>query len=150
MSDKSFAAYEQQGWDRNAAEYDEIDLPATGQAFGPLLDSLGNLDGAQLLEIASGTGQLARQAVERGAQVTGIDVAANMIATAQQNCPNATFQEGDAESLSFEDGAFDAVLCSFGLLHMERPEMAVQEVARVLRTKGQFSYTVWMGPENGS
>lgn len=150
MSDISFAAYEQQGWDRNATAYDEIDLPATGQAFGPLLDSLRNLDGTSLLEIASGTGQLARLAIERGAQVTGVDVAANMIAVARENCPNATFQEDDAESLPFEDGAFDAALCSFGLLHMERPGNAVQEIARVLRPEGQFSYTVWMGPEDGS
>lgn len=150
MSDQSFAAHERQGWNRNASVYDEIDLPATGQAFGPLLDSLGDVKGANLLEIASGTGQLARQAVARGARVTGVDIAANMVAVARENCPTATFLEGDAESLPFEDRTFDAVLCSFGLLHMERPEKVVREVARVLLPKGRFSYTVWLGPEAGS
>lgn len=150
MSDLSFSACEQQGWNRNATRYDEIDLPATAQAFRPLLDSLGDVNGADILEIASGTGQLARQALERGARVTGVDVAANMVTVARENCPNAIFLEGDAESLPFEDTTFDAVLCSFGMLHMERPEKVVQDVARVLRPKGRFSYSVWIGPERGN
>ena len=150
MSDETFATHERRGWNRNAAAYDEIDLPTTVQAFGPMLDSLGRLNGVELLEIAAGTGQLARQALQRGATVTGIDVAPNMVAVAQVSCPGATFREADAEALPFDDGAFDAALCCFGLLHMEHPERAIREAARVLRPAGRFAFTVWASPENGN
>ena len=41
MHEETFAQLERDGWQRNAADYDAVDLPATRQAFGPLLDSLG-------------------------------------------------------------------------------------------------------------
>lgn len=150
MSEQSFTAHERTGWERNAIAYDDVDLPATEQAFGPLLDSFGELAGKQLLEVASGTGILARHAINRGAVVTGIDFATNMIALARQNCPEARFQEGNGEALPFEDGAFDAVACSFGLLHMADPERAMREAARVLAPNGRLAFTVWAGPDQGN
>ena len=125
MNEKTFAQYEQEGWQRNAADYDEIDIPATSQAIAPLLDSVGDLHGLRVLELASGTGHLAEHAVARGATVVGIDVASNMVELARQRVPvGAKFYEGDAEVLSFEDESFDAVLCGFGLLHFTQPEQA--------------------------
>ena len=59
MNQKTFAEYEQEGWQRNAPVYDEIVLPATSQAIAPLLDSVGDLEGLSVLELASGTGHLA-------------------------------------------------------------------------------------------
>jgi SAM-dependent methyltransferase len=150
MSGKTFAEYERDGWERNAGDYDEIDLPATGQAIDSLLESLGDLKGQRLLEIASGTGHLAKAAVARGATVVGIDVATNMVELARKLVPGATFEEGNGEALPFEDETFSAVACSFGLLHMAQPETAVREVARVLRPGGTFAFTVWYGPDNGS
>ena len=150
MSGKTFAEYERDGWERNAGDYDDVDLPATGQAIDPLLESLGILKGQRLLEIASGTGHLAKAAVARGATVVGIDVATNMVELARKLVPGAIFHEGNGEALPFEDETFDAVACSFGLLHMAQPETAVREVARVLKPGGSFAYTVWYGPDSGS
>lgn len=150
MPEQSFTAHEKAGWERNAQVYDEVTLPLTGQAFEPLLGCLGALDGANLLEIASGTGRLASRAVERGAHVTGIDFSSNMVEVSRKACPHANFEVGDAEALRFEAGSFDAVLCCFGLLHMANPEKAIQEAARVLRPGGRYAYTVWTSPEAGS
>ena len=83
MNEKTFAQFEQEGWESNAADYDEIDLPATSQAFAPLLESVGNLHGRRVLEVASGTGHLAEQVVARGATVVGVDVAPSMVAQAR-------------------------------------------------------------------
>ena len=52
MSEKTFAQHEQEGWQRNAADYDEIDLPTTIQAIAPILDSVGDLHGLHVLELA--------------------------------------------------------------------------------------------------
>jgi SAM-dependent methyltransferase len=150
MGERTFAEYEREGWDRNAADYEEIDLPTSSQAFEPLLDSVGDLRGLHVLELASGTGHLAELAMARGATVVGIDVATNMVELARRRVPGATFYEADAEALSFPDGSFDRVLCSFGLLHLTNPEQALREVARVLRPGGICAFTVWHGPDNGN
>jgi SAM-dependent methyltransferase len=150
MNKKTFAQYEQEGWQRNAPAYDEIVLPATSQAIAPLLDSVGDLHGLRVLDLASGTGHLARQAVARGAVVEGIDVAAAMVELARRHVPNAVFHEGDAEALPFEDASIDVVLCCFGVLHFAHPEQAFREAARVLKPGGTCAFTVWQGPEKGS
>ena len=74
MSEKTFAQYEQEGWQRNAADYDEIYTPVMSQAIAPLLDCVGDLHSRRVLELASGTGLLTEHAVASGAIVVGIDV----------------------------------------------------------------------------
>ena len=149
MSQPTFSQLEREGWQRNASDYDSVDLPATRQAFAPLLDSVGDLTGRRVLEIASGTGHLAAEAIARGATVVGIDVAPNMVALAREHVPSATFREGDAEALPFPNEQFDAVLCCFGLLHFAQPTEALREAARVLKPGGAVSFTVWCSPEQG-
>ena len=149
MRQDTFSQREREGWQRNAAEYDSVDLPATRQAFAPLLDSAGVLRGRHVLEVASGTGHLAAEAVARGAIVVGIDVAPNMVALARQRFPGASFREGNAEALPFEDEQFDAVLCCFGFLHFAEPVQALREALRVLKPGGTLSFTVWCAPEQG-
>src|SRR5215216_3223527 len=53
----------------------------------------------------------------------------------------------NAEALPFADDSFDAVVCSFGILHFARPEQAIAETHRVLRTGGHFAFTAWSPPE---
>ena len=149
MREDTFSQLEREGWQRNAAEYDSVDLPATRQAFAPLLDSMDVLRGRHVLELASGTGHLAAEAVARGAIVVGIDVAPNMVALARQRVPGASFREGNAEALPLEDERFEAVLCCFGFLHFAEPAKALREAARVLKPGGTLSFTVWCAPEQG-
>lgn len=147
---ESFSQLEREGWQRNAADYDSVDLPATRQSFAPLLDSAGDLRGRHVLEVASGTGHLAEAMHARGATVVGIDVAPNMVALARQRVPGAVFHEGDAEALPFEDAQFDSVFCSFGLLHFAQPARALREMARVLKPEGTLGFTVWCPPDQGN
>ncbi len=149
MADRTFTSLERDGWSRNAAAYDNIILDWTSQAFGPLLDTFGDLSGRRFLDIASGTGHLVKTAADRGATAEGLDISPEMVARAARGFPALTFRIGNADALPYDDATFDAVTCCFGLLHMERPEKAVEEIYRVLRPGGRFSYTTWQGPAAG-
>lgn len=146
----TFDDLEAAGWNQNASVYDEVDLPLMGQSIPGILDALGDISGRRVLEIASGTGHLAAAAVARGASVTGIDVARAMVEIARQTAPvNATFDVGNAEALDFPDATFDAVMCSFGLLHFGDADRALAEMARVVKPGGRAAFTVWEAPERG-
>src|SRR5690349_21162647 len=73
--------------------------------------------GARVLDVACGTGNTAIPAARLGAQVTGVDIAPNLLAQARERAAQeqlrAEFQEGDAEQLQFPDNAFDVVLTMF-------------------------------------
>ncbi len=66
---------------------------------------------------------------------------------ARRHHPGIDLQPGDAEALSFPDASFDAVVMSFGLLHLGRPDRALAEAHRVLRPGGWIAFTVWARPE---
>jgi 2-polyprenyl-3-methyl-5-hydroxy-6-metoxy-1,4-benzoquinol methylase len=108
MNRRTFADFEREGWDRNAPDYADNVLPLTEQAFVPLLDSLGDLGGKRVLEIACGTGQLAQAANARGADVVGIDFAETMISLARKNAPGAGFRVGRDHDLA---GAQERARC---------------------------------------
>src|SRR5262249_11743014 len=61
--------------------------------------------------------------------------------------PSIDFRPGDAEALPFPDRRFDAVVMSFGLLHLGRPDQALAEAHRVLRPHGRIGFTVWAKPD---
>ena len=77
----------------------------------------------------------------------GIDLSPTMIDEARRRFPAAEFAIGDAEQLNFEDGSFDAVICPFGLLHLQNPDKAISEALRVLKHGGYYAWTVWCAPD---
>jgi SAM-dependent methyltransferase len=97
--------------------------------------------------VATGPGYVAARAAQRGAKVTGVDFSAAMVALARQQHSSIEFQVGDAEALPLSDASFDAAVMNFGLLHLARPQRALEEAHRVLRTGGRIGLTVWAGPE---
>src|SRR6476659_1150860 len=113
-------------------------------AIDPLLEAVEVGPGVRVLDIACGTGALAAAAARRGADVIGMDFAPTMITEAIRRHPGINFRVGDAEAIPLADESVDAVTCSFGMLHMERPERVLAEVARVLRpATGRFALTSW-------
>jgi SAM-dependent methyltransferase len=75
-----------------------------------------------------------------------VDVAEAMVARAGAEHPGVEFRQADAQSLPFEDAAFDAVVGNFGLPHFGRPERAVAEGVRVLAPGGRLALTTWDAP----
>jgi SAM-dependent methyltransferase len=143
----SFHDFEQSGWQRAAAQYADTFGTLTVQASEPLLDAAAVVSATRLLDVASGPGYVAAAAAARGATVLGLDFSTVMVEDAQRRYPAVFFQEGDAEALPFDDRRFDAVVMNFGLLHLARPESAIDEAFRVLAPGGRYAFTVWARPE---
>ena len=103
--------------------------------------------GTRVLDVACGTGNLALPAARRGAIVTGVDIAPNLIEQARENAKreglSVQFDEGDAESLSYEDASFDAVITMFGAMFTPRPEVTAAELKRVVRPGGYIAMANW-------
>ena len=103
--------------------------------------------GMSVLDVACGTGNLAIPAARKGAQVTGIDIAPNLLEQARQRTAEeglkATFQEGDAEQLPFPDAQFDLVMSMFGAMFAPRPEQVASELARACRPGGTVGMANW-------
>lgn len=144
----AFNAFEAAGWQSKASTYDRI-AAITSRVIEPLLDAARVGQGMRVLDIGSGPGHAAVQAAERGASVVGVDVATAMVQLARRLHPGLDFREADAEALPFADGSFDAVVGNFSIIHLGRPEQAVGEFVRVLRTGGRLALTAWDLPERG-
>jgi ubiquinone/menaquinone biosynthesis C-methylase UbiE len=125
----------------SAAEAYERDfVPAIATPVSsPLLAAAGVRAGERVLDVACGTGLVARLAAERGATVTGLDVAPDMIDIARGVAPSIDWHVGDATSLPFDDASFDLVTCQMGLMFMPDRAAAVAEMRRVLAPGGRVA-----------
>jgi SAM-dependent methyltransferase len=103
--------------------------------------------GMRVLDVACGTGVVAVTAARLGARVTGLDLTPELLQSARENSRTAgveiDWREGDVEKLPFESAAFDAVLSQFGHMFAPRPEVAVAEMLRVLKTGGTIAFSTW-------
>jgi ubiquinone/menaquinone biosynthesis C-methylase UbiE len=111
------------------------------------VDDLGITPAMQVLDVACGTGNLAIPAARKGAQVTGVDIATNLLEQARARASaeglQVTFKEGDAEQLPFPDAQFDLVMTMFGAMFAPDPEKVASEVARVCRHGGRIAMANW-------
>jgi len=103
--------------------------------------------GAQVLDVATGTGNLAIPLARAGCVVTGVDIATNLLEQAETRAESEKltidFDEGDAERLPYADASFDGVVSMFGAMFAPRPELVVSEMARVLRPGGRLAMANW-------
>jgi SAM-dependent methyltransferase len=129
-----------------AGDYDRFSRFMESSAV-EFLDRLSVPEGAALLDVACGSGQLALIAARRGLQVTGVDIAANAIFAARERAQAealpARFDEGDAEALPYADASFDVVASLFGAMFAPRPDLVAQELVRVCRPGGTIAMANW-------
>jgi len=144
---QAFQQFEHRGWETISDGYQQHFARLTSQAVPTTLDAAAIEEGMRVLDVCTGPGMLAAAAVERGAQVIGLDFSGKVIEIARRNVPKAEFQEGDAQALSFEDDSFDAVVCGFGVMHVPDPAMALSEIRRVLKPGGRAAISTWEAPK---
>lgn len=137
-----------------ATAYENFFVPALFQEWAPrLADAVMLRPGQRVLDVASGTGVLAREAYLRvgpEGMVAGLDVNPGMLSVAEQLEPMIKWRQGKAEALPYADEAFDAVVCQFGLTFFEDRSKAVSEMLRVLVPGGKLALSVWSALESSS
>ena len=127
----------------HAAEvYETFFVPALFAPWAPrVADAALLAPGQKVLDVACGTGVLAREAALRVAPdgtVTGLDRNEGMLAVARRAAPGLDWRSGVAEALPFPDRAFDAVVSQFGLMFFDDRAAALREMWRVLRPGGRL------------
>ena len=129
-----------------AGDFDKI---AVGYAAGAaaFVERVGVNIGDNVLDVATGTGNLAIPAARLGGIVTGVDIAPNLVAAARAKAAgyqlDIVFDEGNAESLPYDDGTFKTVMSMFGVMFVPRPEQALAEMLRVTRPGGRIALANW-------
>lgn len=135
-----------------ATAYEGLHVPALFEEWAdPVLDAAGVVLGDRVLDVACGTGVLARAAVTRvgtDGSVAGVDPNAGMLAVAGRLAPSVDWREGTAEALPFSDSSFDAVVSQFGLMFFVDRLGAIREMSRVLAPGGTLAVAVWDSLEN--
>ena len=129
-----------------AEVYEEEFVPALFRPFaGAVLDAAAVARGQRVLDVACGTGVLARAAaarVEPGGSVTGLDANPDMLAVARRLDASIEWLHGRAESLPLSDAGFDAVVSQFGFMFFDDRVAALREMKRVLRPGGRLAVAV--------
>lgn len=133
---------------QGAAEiYEEFFVPALFGEWAPRVADAARLTaGERVLDVACGTGVLAREAAGRvapGGSVVGLDRNEGMLAVARREAPAVEWRPGIAERLPFADGSFDAVVSQFGLMFFDDRVAALAEMWRVLQPGGRLVVAVW-------
>ncbi len=144
---EAIRAFEHAGWQRAAAGYGDSFAHATAPFVRPLLEAAEFYPGQHVLDVACGPGHLAAAAAARGAAAHGLDFSAAMADVARNMHPEIVVTEGDAEDLPYPDSMFHAVVSSFGMHHIPRPQVALAECRRVLKPGSQVAFTVWATPD---
>jgi SAM-dependent methyltransferase len=103
--------------------------------------------GVELLDVATGTGNVSVPAARAGAKVTGLDLTPKLLEEQRERAAAAGVEvelvEGDAEDLPFGEDSFDRVTSCFGVMFAPRQPVAVAELLRVARPGGEIVVAAW-------
>jgi ubiquinone/menaquinone biosynthesis C-methylase UbiE len=135
-----------------AQNYEDLFVPRIGRACATaLVDAADVRPGERVVDVACGTGIVARLASERtgpDGSVVGTDINASMLAVARSTAPAIEWREAPADALPVADGSFDVALCNLGLMFFPDKVAALSEMRRVL-TSGGRAAVLTPGPTPG-
>jgi len=133
-------------WTLGGRDYDWISF-GVSDALAHGAQRLAPGSGERILDVATGTGWSARNMALAGARTTGVDIAPDLLEAAGELSahlkPPIEYLEADAEALPFEDGRFDAVISTFGVMFAADHAAAARELARVCKPGGRLALIVW-------
>jgi len=116
-------------------------------AHDHLMRAVEPRQGERWLDLATGTGEIAIRAARGGAETTGLDLAPDLIETARERAAEqgveVTWEVGDAEDLPYEDGSFDTVTSTFGVMFAPDHAAVAGELARVCKPGGRLGLVTW-------
>lgn len=130
-----------------ARAYESLMVPALFGEWAPkIVDRVRIKRGERVLDLACGTGILAREVAKRTEApglVTGLDPNAAMLEVAKDILPEVEWTQGVAESPPFSEQTFDAVVSQFGLMFFQNRAKALRQAMKVLRPGGRLAIAVW-------
>ena len=131
-------------WSSGGRDYEEI-IRGVYDGIDTTVARLNPHPGERILDVATGTGITARACARRGADVTAMDIAAGLLDAARELSGSLAidYRLGDAEALPVADASFDAVVSTFGVMFVSRPEAAAAELARVCKPGGRLGLATW-------
>ncbi len=127
--------------------YETYIVPAfTGTWAQEMVNRAFLRDGESLLDVACGTGIVARTAADEVDDIHlihGIDINEEVIKKARKIGKNMNWHQGDVAEMPFEQESFDVILCQQGLQYFPDPFRALKEMHRVLAENGRMLLSVW-------
>jgi ubiquinone/menaquinone biosynthesis C-methylase UbiE len=129
-----------------SGDFDKI-AASFADGAAEFVERLNLKPGMSVLDVACGTGNQSIPAAQTGADVTGVDIAPNLIEQARKHAVDKglkiRFDEGDAENLPYTNANFDVVMTMFGAMFAPRPELVADELVRVCRPGGLIVMANW-------
>lgn len=133
-----------EGYGRRAEKYAEILDPTLLPVVRRIVSLAAPAKGERVLDLATGTGAVARELLAAGARAVGLDVSLGMIGVGRRlGPPEVELLIGDAADLPFAADTFGVVTCCLGISHMPRALAVLAEVRRVLRAGGRLLIAAW-------
>lgn len=134
-------------WSQVADAYAESFAPLCAGTHAHLLTATGitgsRMVGRRVLDVGTGTGELAGLAARHGAVVVAADPDEAMLERARQHAADACLVLGGVPLLPFAAASFDVVLANFVINHVPDPRAGVRELARVTDPEGLVGITIW-------
>lgn len=141
---------ERQGalWGAAAEDWAELQEPSGAPLYEATFDAIGVGDRTRLLDVGCGSGYALQLATKRGATVSGLDAAAELLRVARSHLPEADLRHGDLETLPYDDDAFDAVTAFNAVQYATEPIRGLREIRRVASAGAPVAVASWGDPES--
>ena len=135
-------------WGKAPQGWAEIQEPMHRPLWEAMLNTTQVGPGTRFLDVGCGGGGASVLAADRGAMVSGLDAAEELITFARERVSNGDFHVGDLENLPFDDDAFDTVFAANSVQYSEDRVAALQELGRVCAPEGRIVAGLFGPPEN--
>lgn len=135
-------------WGARARDWADIQEGPFSAAYDAVLEACALGPGSTCCDVGCGAGMAAVRASNRGARVSGLDAAENLLAIARSRLPSGDFRLGDLEELPFPDAHFDLVTGFNSLQFAANPVVALHEARRITKPGGRVVVMIW-GVPNG-
>jgi SAM-dependent methyltransferase len=134
-------------WGARARDWAELQEPMTRPVYDAVFQRIEVNAQTNYLDMGCGSGLAAQLAAERGAKVTGVDAAENLLAIAQSRVPAGQFRVADLEELPFADKTFDVVTGFNSFQYAANPDSALAQARRVAKPGAAVVIVTWGKPE---
>jgi SAM-dependent methyltransferase len=141
------AARQGELWSTRAREWAELQEGGVRPAQEAVLDAAGVGPGTRLLDVGCGAAGADVIARSRGAEISGLDAAEEMLEVARDRIPDGDFRLGELRQLPWEPDSFDVVVGFNSFQYAEDPVAALREARRVVKPGGAVGIVVWGPPE---